>query len=159
MAQVYIITGSNVGNALLNLKAASDDMIAKAGLLLRSSAYYRTEPWGNKDQQPFLNQVLVIETDLPAKELLQRLLGIEEQMGRVRKNKWEPRIIDIDILFYGDKVIDEEGLTIPHPYIQERRFVLTPLVEIAPGLVHPVSGKNMLQLLEECVDTGTVDKM
>lgn len=159
MAEVYIITGSNMGDAGLNLRTACSHIVSNAGLLLRSSAIYRTEPWGNKNQQPFLNQVLVIETTLPAMDLLHTLLQVEKEMGRVRNTKWEPRIIDIDILFYGSDTIHQEGLTVPHPHIQDRRFVLAPLVEIAPDFKHPVSGKTMTQLLLACQDTGTVDKL
>lgn len=154
----YLSTGSNVGESARHLATALKLINSSAGKVLHASALYKTEPWGNKEQEPFLNQAIQIETALSAHELMQSLLSIESLMGRVREKKWEPRIIDIDILFYDNEVIQDE-LKIPHPLLQERRFVLEPLVEIAPGLMHPVLHKTITQLLAECADNSVVEKL
>ena len=127
MHTVYLLTGSNIGDSELNLLNASKFIQNQIGKVIASSHVYKTEPWGNKDQQLFLNQVLKVETELEPHQLLKTILEIENSMGRNRKIKWEPRIIDIDILFFNDEIIDQENLQIPHPLIHERRFTLIPL--------------------------------
>ena len=156
---IYLLTGSNIGDSELNLLKASKFIHQQIGKVVAASHVYKTEPWGNKDQQVFLNQVLKIETQLEPKQLLKTILEIENQMGRDRKIKWEPRIIDIDILFYDDQIIDEENLQIPHPLLHERRFTLVPLNEIASSFIHPKLNKSISQLLKICADTGIVEKL
>jgi 2-amino-4-hydroxy-6-hydroxymethyldihydropteridine diphosphokinase len=122
------------------------------------SAVYETAAWGKIEQADYLNQALEIATFLSPQQLLAVTSAIETRMGRIRKKIWEPRIIDIDIIFYGHRIIREEKLIIPHPHLQDRRFVLTPLAEIAPDLIHPVLGKNIMELLRTCPDTLGVQR-
>jgi 2-amino-4-hydroxy-6-hydroxymethyldihydropteridine diphosphokinase len=114
--------------------------------IVKSSSYYHTRPWGKTDQADFINAVVQVETELTPRELLELCLAIEKQMGRIRDEKWGPRIIDIDILCYGTQVLQEPNLTIPHPYLHERAFVLVPLNEIAPDYVHPVLQQRVAEL-------------
>ncbi|HEV2552598.1 MAG TPA: 2-amino-4-hydroxy-6-hydroxymethyldihydropteridine diphosphokinase [Bosea sp. (in: a-proteobacteria)] len=117
---------------------------------VRPSSVYRTAPWGKLDQPEFLNMAVLVETDLPARALLDLCLALEREGGRERRERWGPRTLDIDILTYGGQVIDEPGLQIPHPRIAERAFVLAPLAEIAPGLL--IGGRSVADLLEEVID-------
>lgn len=128
------------------------------GRISRSSAVYETAAWGNRQQPDFLNQVLVVETKLKAPALMQTILLIEEKMGRTRHKKNDPRVIDIDILFYNRESIDIPELTVPHPQIQNRRFVLIPLNELSPNLKHPVLQQTIHQLLTICPDKLDVRK-
>ena len=120
---------------------------------------YETAAWGISDQPSFLNQALMLSTSLSARQLLRKVLQIEKEMGRERKEKMGPRLIDIDIIFFDDEIHDLQFLKIPHPEMQNRRFVLTPLAEIAPNLEHPVLKKTIAQLLEECPDNLEVKKI
>lgn len=149
---VYILSGSNLGERAANLARALEKIEKEAGSLLAQSQLYETAAWGLQEQPAFLNQVLEISTELEPEALLDCLLAIEKQLGRVRKQQWGERLIDLDILYYGDQVVDSPRLKVPHPYIPERRFTLVPLCELVPLLVHPVLGKNQLQLLKECPD-------
>ena len=158
MNEVYLLTGGNIGNRLEYLSKAKEKISKKCGSILQESAIYETAAWGMKNQGAFLNQVLKIETSFTPVQLLKTILQIEEDLGRRREIKYGPRTIDIDILFFNDQVIDQQGLKIPHPQIQNRRFVLVPLNEIAPAKVHPVFQKNSSQLLTECSDTLKVNK-
>lgn len=124
----------------------------KIGTILYSSKVYETAAWGIQDQPDFLNQVITLNTHIDPQSLLEKLLSIETALGRQRKVKWGERIIDLDILFYGDEVIDDEHLTVPHPGIPSRRFTLLPLQEIAPKLIHPTLNKTIEELLAECPD-------
>lgn len=152
MNNVYLLTGGNLGDRKSNLLQASNFIEQSAGSLVARSGIYETAAWGITEQDAFLNQVLLIHTQLESHKLLQTLLSIEERLGRKRAAKYGPRIIDIDILFYNNEIIKSPDLTVPHPEIQNRRFVLEPLYEIAPGYVHPVFNKTVQQLLEECND-------
>ncbi len=124
--------------------------------VINRSSIYETEAWGLADQPAYLNQVVIAKTNLSATTLLQTLLNIEHQMGRVRTVKWEQRCIDLDILFYNNTIINEEGLKIPHPYLHQRRFTLIPLCELIPDFIHPVFNKTVKQLLAECEDIKEV---
>lgn len=154
---IYLLTGSNVGDAALNLEIAFTH-IQQTGRISRQSSVYLTEPWGNKNQNAFLNQVLELLTEFSPLELMQELLRIEQEMGRKRTQKWEPRIIDIDILFFDDLIIEGE-LIIPHPLLHERRFTLEPLFELTPDFVHPFLKLSVRDLLEQCKDEGKVNKL
>ena len=155
MNYAYLLTGGNLGERKQNLRQARQQISLSCGKLVAESSIYETAAWGKRDQPRFLNQALKLETTLLPELLLKELLHIEDQIGRVRKEKFGPRLIDIDILFYegGESVImDSPHLKLPHPEVQNRRFALTPLNEIAPTLVHPVLEKNISQLLEQCPD-------
>ncbi|RXK50905.1 2-amino-4-hydroxy-6-hydroxymethyldihydropteridine diphosphokinase [Aquirufa rosea] len=153
---IYLSLGGNLGNTLEIFKKVYPIIEKKIGVILRYSSIYRTKAWGNTDQADFLNQVIQIESSLSPQELLQKLLAIESELGRVRKQPWEARIIDLDILFYQDQIIQESHLQIPHPYISQRKFVLVPLAEIAPTWVHPILEKDIRTLLDECPDQSLV---
>ncbi len=148
MAQVYIQLGTNLGDRERNLSTANWHLSRLPSRLVRASSIYETEAWGIQDQPTFLNQVILIETDILPFRLLDEVLAIEKRMGRMRREKWKERLIDIDILFYDELVIESERLSIPHPFIQERNFVLVPMVEIAPDHCHPKFKLNMTELLE-----------
>ena len=146
----YIGIGSNLGEKLENCRRAIEAIGSDArNRLVRCSRLYRTEPVGKTEQEWFINGVAAVETTMGPRELLDFLLSVEKEMGRARKERWGPRIIDLDILFYVDQVLNEEGLQIPHPRIHERRFVLVPLMDIAPGLIHLVFHRTVSQILGE----------
>jgi 2-amino-4-hydroxy-6-hydroxymethyldihydropteridine diphosphokinase len=153
----YIGLGSNMGDKMTACRTALD-LLKRAGRVVRVSSFYCTEPVGYADQEPFLNAVAELETELSPLALLAACHVIEEELGRKRLFRWGPRSIDLDILLYGDQVVDTGELTIPHALMAERRFVLTPLNEIAPGAVHPVSGKTVSDLLKELKDPHKVVK-
>ncbi|AXY75262.1 2-amino-4-hydroxy-6-hydroxymethyldihydropteridine diphosphokinase [Paraflavitalea soli] len=152
MNNVYLLIGGNVGNRAENLQQAIIALNQTCGRVVRQSAIYETAAWGKTDQQPFLNQALLLVTRFTGPELLQHTMEAENVLGRVRQERYGPRIIDIDILFFNNDIIREPALTIPHPEVQNRRFALTPLDELAPDLVHPVLQKTVHQLLDECKD-------
>lgn len=158
MNDTYLLTGGNMGDRLSNLQLAYERVEKQVGTIIKKSGVYETEAWGKTDQSSFLNQVLLVSTSLSPDELLQTLLAIEQEMGRKRIEKMGPRIIDIDILFYNSYIISSPTLTVPHPQIANRRFVLTPLNEIAPRFVHPVLKKTITQLLQICPDKLEVKK-
>jgi 2-amino-4-hydroxy-6-hydroxymethyldihydropteridine diphosphokinase len=146
MPIVTLALGTNLGDRPANLRAAIDSF-PPAVIVLVESPVYETPPWGVIDQPAFLNMAVRGETALPPLELLRRLKGLEAELGRRPGVRWGPRLIDIDILFYDDLVIDQPGLTVPHPRLHERAFVLVPLSDLAPDLVHPLLRKSVRELL------------
>ena len=159
MNSTYLLLGSNMGNSTELLSKAIEQIENKIGPLLLSSNLYATAAWGNTSQPDFLNQVIKVATHLAAAETLAIILSIEKNMGRIRTTKNAPRIIDIDILFFNNEIINQSDLIVPHPEIQNRRFVLTPLQEIAPQMIHPVLNKTIEQLLSQCPDQLAVKKI
>lgn len=145
---IYLGLGSNLGNRLSNLDKAEKELGFFVKILKRSPVY-KTQPWGYVDQPYFLNTTLSAVTDLPPLNLLTEIKKIEEQMGRAKTFHYGPRLIDIDILFYGDLVFEHENLVIPHPHLHERAFVLVPLVSIAPDYIHPKIGQRVIDLLQK----------
>ena len=158
MHDAYLLTGGNMGDRLYYLTKAKQFIQEYCGDVRKASAIYETAAWGQEDQAPFLNQVLMVHIKLDPFQLLKTILQIEESLGRKRAARYGPRYIDIDILFYNDTVMDEPGLTIPHPQMQHRRFVLIPLAQVAGTKKHPVFDKTVSQLLDECSDDLTVNK-
>ncbi len=158
MNTAYLLTGGNIGDRLAYLHKAKQEIGKRCGNVLRESSVYETAAWGKEDQQAFFNQVLKIETELSPQQLLATILQIEEDLGRKREMKYGPRTIDIDILFFNNEIIDQEGLKIPHPEIQNRRFVIVPLSEIAADQLHPVFNKTVDQILAACTDPLAVNK-
>ena len=147
MESAYIGIGSNIGHKIDNCKKAISLMGRLEGCSVRlQSPFYRTEPVGVEGQDTFVNGVVCVDTDLSAASLLKQLLKIETDMGRVRLKKWDARVIDLDILLFGVRVINKPDLIVPHPLMHLRRFVLTPLLQIAPDLIHPVLRKSMQEL-------------
>jgi 2-amino-4-hydroxy-6-hydroxymethyldihydropteridine diphosphokinase len=143
---IYLALGSNLGDRSANLRSAIA-ALPPAVRVLQESPVYETPPWGFTDQPAFLNMVLKAETELGPVELLHRLKKLETRLGRQPAVRWGPRLIDMDILFYGDLVLDVQGLVIPHPHMHERAFVLVPLADLAPDLLHPVFCKSVQNLL------------
>ncbi|MGV3504141.1 MAG: 2-amino-4-hydroxy-6-hydroxymethyldihydropteridine diphosphokinase [Adhaeribacter sp.] len=148
----FLLLGSNQGERLALLAEARRQLQAAVGRICQASAIYETAAWGLQDQPAFLNQVLRVETGLAPEDLLREINRIEKEMGRVREVKWAARVIDIDILYFGELVLQTEALQIPHPHLQDRRFTLLPLAEIAPNQVHPVLHQTNQQLLDACPD-------
>ncbi|PPK99224.1 2-amino-4-hydroxy-6-hydroxymethyldihydropteridinediphosphokinase [Parapedobacter indicus] len=148
----YLLLGTNLGDRMVLLKQALTEINAKIGTLGCISSIYETAAWGNKNQPNYLNQVVQVATTLSPVQLLEQTQAIEKKMGRERHGKWEARLIDIDILFYGECVVDRPDLQVPHPHLAERKFTLVPLQEIAPLLVHPLLRKNITELLNQTTD-------
>jgi len=159
LTEVYIALGSNMGDRNQNLEDACRFIESSAGKIIKRSSVYETEPWGFHQQPDFFNQTIKIETTFAPDRLMKELLAIEENMGRIRTFKNASRVIDIDILFYGDRIINNEHVTIPHPSLEKRKFVLIPLNEIAPELIHPVRKKSVGELLLECMDPLKVERV
>jgi len=153
---VYLLLGSNLGDRLQVMQTARELIQKEIGEIHAVSSVYETAPWGVLDQPAFLNQVVKIQTELKAEEVLRIILEIEHELGRVRYERWGARVIDIDILYFRNLILDSARLTIPHPRLHERRFTLIPLAEIAPDYVHPILNRSSLQLLASCPDDSEV---
>ncbi len=156
MTTVYLSLGSNLGDRAAHLRHAREALTLRVRPI-KASSVYETAPWGVTDQPNFLNQVLAGETDLGPQALLDFLKYLEAELGRTPTFRYGPRVIDLDVLLYGQLVLEAPRLTIPHPRLHERAFVLVPLAEIAPDLRHPVLGRTIAELLAE-VDTRGVEK-
>lgn len=158
MIKLYLLLGGNLGDKSQVFKETTKLINEKVGKITRQSHIYETEPWGFESSDLFWNQVLELAVLISPQEVLNSTQKIEHLLGRTREAQhYDSRIIDIDILFYGDQIISLENLTIPHPRIQDRKFALVPLNEIAPDLIHPVFQKSMGQLLLECPDQLRVE--
>ncbi|MFM1840525.1 MAG: 2-amino-4-hydroxy-6-hydroxymethyldihydropteridine diphosphokinase [Bacteroidota bacterium] len=153
MNKAYLLIGGNMGDRLANLENAKTAIEKELGNILSTSSVYETAAWGKEDQPAFLNQALLMETNLKAEDVMNILLQIEKNMGRIRQEHLGPRTIDLDIIFFNDQIMNTENLTIPHPQMQKRNFVLTPLNEIAPDFIHPIFNKSIGQLLMDCEDS------
>ena len=157
MKVVFLGVGTNLGDRETNLKEALAGIGKYIGRVVNSSSVYETEPWGFHAEQQFLNIVAKVETELIPSAVLNAILILETGLGRVRsENQYSSRTIDIDILFYGDEIINSEELKVPHPLLHKRKFVLVPLAEIEPELVHPVLKESVTLLLEKCEDKSEV---
>jgi 2-amino-4-hydroxy-6-hydroxymethyldihydropteridine diphosphokinase len=159
MNQIFLLLGSNLGNKRAVLEQTANIIGFRVGKIFASSSFFKTEPWGNTDQPSFVNQVIGVASLLGAKDLLDVCKKIEKEMGRETNEKWGPRLIDIDILFFGKDIIESDALSIPHPQLHLRRFTLEPLHEIASELVHPIFKKTISELLFECTDRSEVHKL
>ena len=158
MDDVYLLIGGNLGNRENNLLTAIDLIAERIGVVKHQSLVYESAAWGNTNQPDFLNQAMVCNTSLTPHQILTQINFIEETFGRDRTEKWGARTMDIDILFYADQIINDSLLTIPHPLLQDRKFVLTPLNEIATAYKHPILNKNIAELYQECTDVSKVWK-
>jgi 2-amino-4-hydroxy-6-hydroxymethyldihydropteridine diphosphokinase len=157
METVYLLLGSNLGDRQGHLRICLV-RLSTLGKITATSSIYETKAWGKQDQPDFLNQVVELKTNEDPDELLSLILAIELDMGRVRQEQWGSRIIDIDILLFGQLTLDTPRLKIPHPHLHQRRFALTPLTEIAPNFNHPTFRKTTTELLKQCSDTLEVKR-
>ena len=155
----YLLLGSNLGDSLKYLADASELIGNRLGIIRVNSSLYRTASWGKHDQPDFINKVIGLDTELSPRELLKGILAIEFELGRERNERWGSRTIDIDILLFGDQIIDQPDLKIPHPFLHERRFSLEPLCEIAPAFIHPLLSKSISELLNDLSDNLFVKKL
>lgn len=146
MGRVYLLLGTNVGNLKENLMRALDELEKNEIRIVKRSKIYKTKPWGRFTQPDFLNMAVEVKTLLSPRELLNRIKGIEKKMGRELTERWGPRIIDIDILFYDNQIIKESDLIIPHPYFFERAFAIIPMVDIASDFIPPLHSKSLKEL-------------
>lgn len=159
MNKVYLLIGGNVGDRQGNLEQARREIDLNIGEISRTSSVYETAPWGNQAQDSFLNQVLEVLSPMDPDAILETTLAIEQRMGRIRQGLNQPRTIDIDILYFNNETISRDGLTIPHPRIAERKFVLIPMNELNPDWVDPAHQQSIIQLLDACRDELEVNKL
>lgn len=158
MKGVFLILGSNLEDRFTPIQKAIHKLKSEAIKITKASSFYETEPWGFTMQPNFINQVIEIETNLTPNQLLELILRIEQEIGRKRQEKWQERLIDIDILYYNDLVLNTINLKLPHPQLQNRRFTLLPICEIAPYFIHPIFQKTQLELLNSTPDQLQVTK-
>lgn len=158
MNKVILLLGCNMGSCEVTFQKSIQLIEIELGKCVLQSSFYRTKAWGNENQNDFLNQCLVVETQLTSESCLQQILAIEQKLGRKREEKWGPRTIDIDILFYNSEIVDKPNLQIPHPYLHLRRFTLAPLYELIPDFIHPVLNQKISELLLQCKDELNVIK-
>lgn len=154
--KIYLLLGSNLGDRLSQIRRSIQKIKDEIGTVLMESAVYETESWGVPDQPLFLNQAIVVETEVEPIVLLEKVKEIERSLGRSKRNHWQSREIDIDILFFEDQIINSQRLTIPHPHIPDRLFALIPLMELAPHFVHPIHELSILELYDQCTDQGNI---
>jgi 2-amino-4-hydroxy-6-hydroxymethyldihydropteridine diphosphokinase len=159
MEEAYLLLGSNLGDSKKYISDAVAEIGKQLGTVTGLSSLYQTASWGKTDQPDFINQVVCIETSLNPRQLLDNILVIEKTLGRERLEKWGSRTIDIDLLFYGSEIIESEELTVPHPFLHQRRFTLMPLVELNPSLVHPVFNETVEALNQKLDDNLPVKKL
>lgn len=160
MVKVFLSVGGNIGNKRLNFEKVYGMIDRQLGKIVQSSSIYETPPWGFQSENDFWNQVVVIETILEAEELLWRIHEIEDSFGRKRsEERYSSRQMDIDILYYDDEFFETKTLIVPHPKLHQRKFVLVPLVEIAPNFKHPLFRLTSLQMLENCHDESIIKKI
>ena len=155
---VYLQLGSNLGDIVSYLTQAKKYIAIEVGKILKTSNLYESESWGVIDQPEYINEIIKIETELNPEALLLNILDIEKRIGRKREYKWSARVIDIDIIFYNNIIINNTNLTIPHKHMHERNFVLFPLNEIASEYVHPILNKKVKELLCSCRDLTKIEK-
>ncbi|ALI97818.1 2-amino-4-hydroxy-6-hydroxymethyldihydropteridine diphosphokinase [Rufibacter tibetensis] len=153
MNSLFLLLGSNLGDRIFYLTEATSRLESVFGKTVQKSNLYETAAWGLTDQPAFLNQVLVFETSFSPKVVLALTQRIEQELGRIRKERWGARVIDVDVLFYGEQILETDTLHLPHPQLHLRRFTLLPLAQVAPDFVHPIYQKTILKLLDECPDT------
>lgn len=157
MIDTILHLGSNIGYKAINLELARVMIDNYIGAISAVSNIYQTSAWGHTAQEDFYNQAIICHTELSSEEVLERVKQIERKMGRAKREHWGPRIIDVDIIFFGDKIVKEEHLIIPHPQLTNRNFVLVPLLDICPQKIHPIVLKTIELLHQECQDEGTVN--
>lgn len=155
MNKVFIAFGSNIGDRYETVYKAFKLLEENQMKIVKKSKIYETEPYGYKEQPPFINGVILVETHLSCREVLERLLSIEKQLGRERIIRWGPRTIDLDIIFYNNEVYNEEDLKVPHPDMQNREFVLKPLCDIDPDFIHPVLKKSIRDIYNSLANVKT----
>lgn len=157
---IYLLLGSNMGDRQQLIKDAIAEIALQIGTVFTTSSYYETAAWGKTDQPGFINVALGVSTTLAANEVLDKVLQIEKDLGRIRHEKWGSRLIDIDLIFFGNDVVDLGAkLQVPHPEMHKRKFVLVPLAEIAPDFVHPVLKETVLEILQTLPDNLSVSKI
>jgi 2-amino-4-hydroxy-6-hydroxymethyldihydropteridine diphosphokinase len=160
MSQVYLLIGGNQGNRLQLLKRAKELIQNACGKIVKESSVYESEPWGFEADQNFLNQVIIVSTELGPMNILDKCQQIENELGRVRNDSgYASRTMDIDILFIDDKIIETKRLIVPHEHLHKRRFTLSPLSELSADFIHPKLNKSMIEMLKECPDQSNVIKL
>ena len=161
MAIAYLLAGGNLDNTIEKFNRLSDILQKQVGNIIGISKLYQSAPWGFESLHPFINQAIAIQTTLSPEKLLDEIQHIEKSFGRTKNNtkQYQDRSMDIDIIFYDDVIIQSERLTVPHPFMHLRRFVLTPLSEIAPQIIHPVLQKNITELSIACEDKNEVQEI
>jgi 2-amino-4-hydroxy-6-hydroxymethyldihydropteridine diphosphokinase len=150
--KVFLLTGSNLGSPAENLFECLQKIESQIGKIVTKSSVYETSAWGKTNQANFLNQALEVATAFTPEQLLNEIHSIEKSIGRIRNEKWEARVIDIDIIYFGNSIINTKNLIVPHPLVAQRKFALVPLVEISGDFVHPIFNKTNAELLKECTD-------